>query len=143
MWLNSVEYQIPVLANDMIYFVPFVDSGTVEQNVSIDNYRVAAGVGARITVPLLSQVPIAADANAQARNDKQAEKDDKEKLQGTWQVVILETAGLRLDEGNQVIKRFKVRFSRNRITFIYADRDREVPCRGGFLCSCSGKAGSP
>jgi RNA polymerase sigma factor (sigma-70 family) len=124
LWLNSVEYQIPVQANDLIYFVPFVDSGTVEQNVRID-YRVAAGVGARITVPMLSQVPIAADANAQARNDKEAEKDDKEKLQGTWQVVILETAGLRLDEGNQVIKGLKVRFSRNRITFIYADRDRE------------------
>jgi outer membrane protein insertion porin family len=61
LWLNSVEYQIPVLANDMIYFVAFVDSGTVEQNIGISDYRVAAGVGARITVPMLGQVPIALD----------------------------------------------------------------------------------
>jgi RNA polymerase sigma factor (sigma-70 family) len=63
-------------------------------------------------------LPPKADANAQGRNDK-------EKLQGIWQVVVLETAGLRLEEGSQVIKGFKVRFSGNSMTFIYADRDRE------------------
>ena len=61
LWLNSVEYQIPVVANDMIHFVAFVDSGTVEQDVRIDNYRVAAGVGARISLPMLGQLPIALD----------------------------------------------------------------------------------
>jgi outer membrane protein assembly factor BamA len=61
MWLNTVEYQIPVLANDMVYFVGFVDSGTVESTTTISNYRVSAGVGARIVVPMLGQVPIALD----------------------------------------------------------------------------------
>jgi outer membrane protein assembly complex protein YaeT len=61
MWLNSIEYQIPILANDMVYLVGFVDSGTVEQNVSVSDYRVSAGFGARIIVPMLGQVPIALD----------------------------------------------------------------------------------
>jgi outer membrane protein insertion porin family len=33
----------------------------VERNVSIENYRVSAGVGIRITVPMLGPVPIAID----------------------------------------------------------------------------------
>ena len=60
-FLNTIEYQIPIRANDQLYFVAFVDSGTVESNVSIHNYRVSAGVGLRITVPMLGPVPIALD----------------------------------------------------------------------------------
>jgi outer membrane protein assembly factor BamA len=61
MWLNSLEYQLPVRANDQLYFVAFVDSGTVESSFEFKNYRVAAGFGARIIVPLLGPVPIALD----------------------------------------------------------------------------------
>jgi outer membrane protein assembly factor BamA len=61
MLLNSLEYQIPILANDQLYLVAFVDSGTVEPRINISNYRVAAGVGLRITVPMLGPVPIALD----------------------------------------------------------------------------------
>ena len=61
MFLNSLEYQIPVRANDQIYFVGFVDSGTVDDHVSLDNYRVSAGVGVRVVVPMLGPVPIALD----------------------------------------------------------------------------------
>lgn len=74
MWLNSVEYQVPVRANDQLYFVGFVDSGTVEQNVEIKNYRVAAGVGARIVVPMLGPMPIALDFGfpiVKAQTDKE------------------------------------------------------------------------
>ena len=39
----------------------FVDSGTVERSVEIRDYRVSAGVGLRITVPMLGPVPIALD----------------------------------------------------------------------------------
>jgi outer membrane protein assembly complex protein YaeT len=60
-FLNSLEYQIPILANDQLYAVAFVDSGTVEQSVEIRDYRVAAGVGLRIVVPMLGPVPIALD----------------------------------------------------------------------------------
>jgi outer membrane protein assembly complex protein YaeT len=61
MFLNSLEYQIPVRANDQLYFVAFVDSGTVEPRVEIKDYRVSAGFGARIVVPMLGPVPIALD----------------------------------------------------------------------------------
>jgi outer membrane protein assembly complex protein YaeT len=61
MFLNSVEYQIPLLANDMMYVVGFVDSGTVEPTVEFRDYRVSAGVGLRIVVPMLGPVPIALD----------------------------------------------------------------------------------
>ncbi|MFO0863107.1 MAG: outer membrane protein assembly factor BamA [Gemmataceae bacterium] len=61
MWLNSAEYQLPVKANDNLFMVAFVDSGTVETNTQILDYRVSAGVGLRIVVPALGPVPIALD----------------------------------------------------------------------------------
>jgi outer membrane protein insertion porin family len=61
LFLNSIEYQIPILANDQLYAVAFVDSGTVERSVEIRDYRVSAGFGLRITVPMLGPVPIALD----------------------------------------------------------------------------------
>ncbi len=61
MVLNSLEYQVPLVAKDAIYAVAFIDSGTVESNVEIKDYRVSAGVGLRIVVPMLGQVPIALD----------------------------------------------------------------------------------
>jgi outer membrane protein insertion porin family len=59
--LNSLEYQVPIRANDQIYFVAFIDGGTVEKNISIHDYRVSAGFGVRLTVPMLGPVPIALD----------------------------------------------------------------------------------
>jgi outer membrane protein assembly complex protein YaeT len=61
MVLNSVEYQLPILSNDQLYAVGFVDTGTVESKVDFNNYRVAAGFGLRIVVPALGPVPIALD----------------------------------------------------------------------------------
>lgn len=61
MLLNSLEYQIPIRANDMLYSVFFVDSGTVERDIELKNYRVTAGAGLRIVVPMLGPVPIALD----------------------------------------------------------------------------------
>jgi outer membrane protein assembly complex protein YaeT len=61
MVLNSIEYQYPIKANDQIYLVAFVDSGTVEQKVEIKDYRVSAGFGIRFVVPMLGPVPIALD----------------------------------------------------------------------------------
>ncbi|MBY0514294.1 MAG: outer membrane protein assembly factor BamA, partial [Gemmataceae bacterium] len=60
-FLNSVEYQVPLMANDKLFFVTFLDHGTVERNVEIKNYRVAAGFGFRIAVPALGPLPIALD----------------------------------------------------------------------------------
>ena len=61
MWLNSIEYQVPIKSNDHLYFVTFLDSGTVEPRYDIKNYRVSAGVGLRVVVPMLGQLPIALD----------------------------------------------------------------------------------
>lgn len=61
MWLNSVELQVPLLANDQLYAVAFCDSGTVDSDTTLDNYRVTAGAGLRIVVPMLGPVPIALD----------------------------------------------------------------------------------
>lgn len=61
-FLNTVEYQVPIMANDNLYFVGFVDHGTVESSVDIKNYRMTAGLGLRISVPqLLGPVPLALD----------------------------------------------------------------------------------
>jgi outer membrane protein assembly complex protein YaeT len=60
--LNSVEYQIPVDARSNLYFVTFVDGGTVTPRIDhIDDYRVSAGFGLRFVVPMLGPVPIALD----------------------------------------------------------------------------------
>jgi outer membrane protein assembly complex protein YaeT len=61
MVLNSLEYQIPVLANDQVFMVGFIDSGTVESKVDIKDYRVSAGFGFRFVVPMLGPMPIALD----------------------------------------------------------------------------------
>ena len=58
---NIFEYQVPIKANDNIYAVAFLDTGTVESNVSIKDYRVSAGVGLRFVVPMLGPMPIALD----------------------------------------------------------------------------------
>jgi outer membrane protein insertion porin family len=61
MWLNSIEYLFPITADDMLKGVAFVDFGTVEESVEIENFRVAPGLGLRITVPALGPAPIALD----------------------------------------------------------------------------------
>jgi outer membrane protein assembly complex protein YaeT len=61
-FLNSLEYQIPIVPSDSLYLVGFVDSGTVTQSISLADYRVTAGVGLRISMPqLLGPVPLAID----------------------------------------------------------------------------------
>jgi outer membrane protein insertion porin family len=60
--LNSLEYQVPVTANDQIFLVGFVDSGTVSRRITdFENYAVSVGFGVRFTVPMLGPVPIALD----------------------------------------------------------------------------------
>jgi outer membrane protein insertion porin family len=61
-FLNSLEYQIPIVPSDSLYLVGFIDSGTVTQSISLADYRVTAGVGMRISMPqLLGPVPLAID----------------------------------------------------------------------------------
>jgi len=62
-FLGSVEYIFPLTADDMMRGVVFCDYGTVEENIEINgsNYRVAPGVGLRISVPALGPAPLALD----------------------------------------------------------------------------------
>jgi outer membrane protein assembly factor BamA len=59
--LAGLEYQAPLLLNDLLYGVAFVDSGTVEPSVEIRDYRVSAGLGLRVFLPKLSAAPLAFD----------------------------------------------------------------------------------
>lgn len=61
MFINTLEYMFPITADDMINGVVFVDHGTVNESISLDNYRVAPGVGLRVTVPAMGPAPIALD----------------------------------------------------------------------------------
>ncbi|MFM9058188.1 MAG: POTRA domain-containing protein [Planctomycetaceae bacterium] len=60
-WLSTVEYMFPITADDSLRGVVFTDFGTVESNVSINNFRVSPGVGMRITIPAMGPAPIALD----------------------------------------------------------------------------------
>ena len=63
-FLGTVEYNMPVTADDVVRAVAFVDFGTVEASVDhIDgkDIRVAPGVGLRIQIPALGAAPIALD----------------------------------------------------------------------------------
>ena len=60
-FLNTIEYQIPLTAKENLFFVTFVDHGTVERTASIKDYRVSAGFGFRIQIPALGPVPVAFD----------------------------------------------------------------------------------
>lgn len=59
--LGTAEYEIPILANDMLQAVVFTDVGTVDQDVTFDKFRVAVGGGLRITIPALGPAPLAID----------------------------------------------------------------------------------
>ena len=62
-FLGSVEYTFPLTADDMLKGVVFVDYGTTEENIEINanNYRVAPGVGLRISIPAMGPAPLALD----------------------------------------------------------------------------------
>lgn len=62
-WLNTVEYMFPITADDAFRGVAFVDFGTVERDIEIDedNFRVAPGLGLRVAIPMLGPAPLAFD----------------------------------------------------------------------------------
>ncbi|MEM1061326.1 MAG: BamA/TamA family outer membrane protein, partial [Planctomycetota bacterium] len=73
--LGTVEYRLPITANDALSAVVFSDFGTVEEDVEIETFRVTVGAGARIQVAALGPVPLAFDF-AVPLND--ADFDDRE-----------------------------------------------------------------
>lgn len=77
MFLGTLEYMMPITADDMLRMVAFVDYGTIEQDIKWDwdNFRVAPGLGLRISVPALGPGPLAFDfavpISSAATDDKQ------------------------------------------------------------------------
>ncbi|MEC8558350.1 MAG: BamA/TamA family outer membrane protein [Planctomycetota bacterium] len=63
MALGSLEYVFPLTADEMLRMVAFVDYGTIEENIEVnsENFRVAPGLGLRVTVPALGPAPLAFD----------------------------------------------------------------------------------
>ncbi len=61
--LGSVQYMLPLTADDMIKGVVFCDFGTVEREVewNPDNFRIAPGFGFRINIPAMGPAPLAFD----------------------------------------------------------------------------------
>jgi len=58
--LASAEYSFPIFEKTLTGVV-FLDTGTVEEDVTITTWRAAAGFGVRFTVPFFGPVPFALD----------------------------------------------------------------------------------
>lgn len=61
MLLGGLEYEIPLTADDNLGIVFFTDTGTVESDLEILDYRVAVGFGLRVRIPAMGPVPLAFD----------------------------------------------------------------------------------
>ncbi|MCA8998233.1 MAG: BamA/TamA family outer membrane protein [Planctomycetaceae bacterium] len=61
MALGSVEYMIPITADDNIRTVLFSDFGTVEPDEGFDQFRASAGFGFRLVIPAMGPAPLAFD----------------------------------------------------------------------------------
>lgn len=59
--LGTLEYMLPVTADDTIQLVSFTDMGTVQDKVSLDEFRLTVGGGVRLTIPAMGPLPIALD----------------------------------------------------------------------------------
>lgn len=59
--LGSAEYLLPITADDMIQVVGFTDFGTVDNTVTLDEFRLTVGGGLRLTIPAMGPAPIALD----------------------------------------------------------------------------------
>ena len=60
MFLLGTEYSYPIYS-EMLRGVFFIDSGTVLDEVGLDDYRVTVGAGFRIKLPIFGQAPLAID----------------------------------------------------------------------------------
>ncbi|MDP7277666.1 MAG: POTRA domain-containing protein [Planctomycetaceae bacterium] len=61
MALGSVQYQFPITADEMISGVVFTDFGSIEDRITLDDFRLTLGGGLRVMIPAMGPVPIAVD----------------------------------------------------------------------------------
>jgi len=59
-WATTVEVNFPIY-EEFIRGVVFVDVGTVDSDISVSSIRSDAGVGVRVKVPFLSNIPVSID----------------------------------------------------------------------------------
>ncbi len=60
LFFAGVEVQRPIW-EDFVAAVAFVDTGTLNETISLSNYRVSVGVGVRLFLPQFGQAPLAFD----------------------------------------------------------------------------------
>jgi outer membrane protein assembly factor BamA len=60
MFFLGAEIEQPIIG-DLIAVVGFIDTGTVDEDVSFSHYRVSVGTGIRVFLPFLAQAPLAFD----------------------------------------------------------------------------------
>lgn len=58
---GTLQYMFPLLANDALHGVVFSDFGTVNEDVSLDDFRTSIGTGLRIAIPAFGPAPLAFD----------------------------------------------------------------------------------
>ncbi|MDQ3332787.1 MAG: outer membrane protein assembly factor, partial [Planctomycetota bacterium] len=58
---GSLQYMFPLLANDALHGVIFSDFGTVNEDVSLDDFRASVGTGLRVAIPAFGPAPLAFD----------------------------------------------------------------------------------
>jgi outer membrane protein insertion porin family len=59
--LGTVEYLLPITADNVFQIVAFTDFGSVDSRVTFDHYRQTVGAGIRLAVPMMGPMPIAID----------------------------------------------------------------------------------
>ncbi|NQV27053.1 MAG: BamA/TamA family outer membrane protein [Rhodopirellula sp.] len=59
--LGSVQYSVPLTADEMIRAVTFTDFGTIEHRADLEHFRLTVGFGARLTIPAMGPAPLAFD----------------------------------------------------------------------------------
>lgn len=60
LFLLGLEYNFPIY-KDIVRAVVFADTGTVQDDFGLDEYRAAIGMGLRLKIPFLGQAPFALD----------------------------------------------------------------------------------
>jgi outer membrane protein insertion porin family len=60
LFFTGAQYEVPVIG-EFLSMVTFVDSGTVNNDDWLSQYRVGVGAGLRIYIPQFGQAPIALD----------------------------------------------------------------------------------
>ena len=60
LFFAGAQVEVPVFS-DAVTMVFFTDSGTVDNSVSLNQYRVSIGSGLRLYIPMMGPAPIALD----------------------------------------------------------------------------------